>query len=99
MVSHMKATLVFREKRIEADGAIIDMTIWRVPVPVLPSPHRLKYSLYYGRGGQRLIGFDNERGKGDHMHVGDDERVYAFSTVEQLIADFLQAIATMENAR
>lgn len=44
------------------------MVIWRVPSPVPPSAHRLKYSLFYGRPGVRAVGYDNERGKGDHRH-------------------------------
>jgi hypothetical protein len=49
----------------------------------------LKYSLFYGRPGQRLIGYDNERGRGDHRHVEGKQQPYDFSTPEQLIEDFL----------
>ena len=59
-----------------------------LPEPVLGSTHALKYSLYYGPAGQRLVGYDNERGKGDHRHYGDREERYEFTTVEQLVADF-----------
>jgi hypothetical protein len=85
----MPATLVFHEKRLSFDGAILEMTIWRVPTPVPPSEHGLKYSLYFGFPGRRLVGFDNERGKGDHKHIGNQEYPYVFSSVERLIADFL----------
>jgi hypothetical protein len=84
----MKAELLFH-KRIEYDdGAIVEMVIWRVPMPVLPSAHVLKYSLFYGYPGIREVGYDNERGKGDHRHFQGVEMAYAFSTVEQLMADF-----------
>ena len=52
-------------------------------------PHGLKYSLYYGRAGERIVGYDNERGKGDHKHVEGREKRYRFVSVEQLVADFL----------
>jgi hypothetical protein len=55
---------------------------------VQTSTHGLKYSLFYGRPGVREVGYDNERGKGDHRHFQDVEMAYAFTTVEQLIADF-----------
>jgi hypothetical protein len=42
------------------------------------------------------VGFDNERGKGDHCHVRRAERKYTFVSVEQLIEDF---IATVDAAR
>ena len=84
----MKAERLFHEKMIFADGAIIEVTIWRVPAEVPPSRHFLKYSLFYGRHGERLIGYDNERGKGDHRHYGDREESYVFTSIEKLLADF-----------
>jgi Family of unknown function (DUF6516) len=59
-----------------------------VPSPVPPSTHDLKYSLFYGRPGVREIGYDNERGKGDHRHFQGVEISYRFRSVEQLMADF-----------
>ena len=70
------------------DGAIVEMALGRVPAPVPPSPHDLKYSLFYGRPGVREVGYDNERGKGDHRHFRGTETAYSFTTVERLMADF-----------
>lgn len=88
----MKATLLFRERRLYDDGAIMEMTIWRVPEPVPPTLHSLKYSLFYGRPGMRIVGYDNERGKGDHRHVGPREEPYLLTSVERLVADFLSDV-------
>ena len=68
------------------------MSIWMVPRPVHGSNHLLKYSLFYGRPGIRMIGYDNERGKGDHRHFGNREEVYSFTTPERLIEDFLAEV-------
>jgi len=38
--------------------------------------------------GRRVLGYDNERGKGDHRHVGEREESFAFSSIEQLLARF-----------
>jgi hypothetical protein len=38
--------------------------------------------------GERIVGYDNERGKGDHRHYGDREEPYIFTTMEQLLDDF-----------
>ncbi len=84
----MKAERLFYQRIDYDDGAIVEMVLWRVPSPVPPSTHGLKYSLFYGRPGIRQVGYDNERGKGDHRHYLDVEESYTFSTVEQLIADF-----------
>jgi hypothetical protein len=70
----VKAELLFD------DGAIVEMVIWRVPRPVPPSRHSLKYSLFYGRLGVREVGYDNERGKGDHRHFQGSEETYRFTT-------------------
>jgi hypothetical protein len=43
--------------------------------------------------GVRMVGFDNERGKGDHCHLDGVEVPYAFTGVDQLIEDFIAAVA------
>ncbi|WP_294538638.1 DUF6516 family protein [uncultured Rhodoblastus sp.] len=91
----MKATRVFYDRMEYADGAIVEMVIWLVPQPVEGSAHRLKYSLFYGRPGQRLVGYDNERGKGDHKHFTDREEPYPFTTPEALVSDFLADVKKM----
>lgn len=85
----MKAKCLFYDRKDYSDGAIAELTIWRVPKPVAGSAHDLKYSLFYGYPGQRVVGYDNERGKGDHRHLADREEPYTFTTVEALIADFV----------
>lgn len=85
---YMKAVLIVRDRRILTDGAIIEVVVWQVPEPVPPTTHGLKYRLFYGKNGQRIVGFDNERGKGDHKHVLDVETPYEFSSLDQLLDDF-----------
>ena len=91
----MKAELLFRQRLDYDDGGIVEMVIWRVPGPVPPSTHGLKYALFYGRPGVREVGYDNERGKGDHRHYQGVETQYVFSTVEQLMADFWTDVQTL----
>lgn len=68
-----KAILLFRDKLVFSDGAIQEMVIWRLPDSDPERPHGLKYSLYFGKDGERIVGYDNERGKGDHIHYGMTE--------------------------
>lgn len=84
----MRAELLFHQRIDYDDGAIVEMVLWRVPASVPPSTHDLKYSLFYGRPGVREVGYDNERGKGDHRHLKGAEEPYVFTTVEQLMIDF-----------
>lgn len=85
----MKAALITDFKHVADDGSLIHMVVWRVPQAVPPSTHGFKYRLVYVVEGARVVGFDNERGKGDHCHLDGKEFPYAFSTVEQLIEDFI----------
>ena len=88
-MANVKAELLRRQKSVLSDGAILELVIWRVPQPVDGSPHNYKYRLFYGRGSERIVGYDNERPKGDHRHLDGVEEPYAFSTVENLVRDFL----------
>lgn len=94
-----RATLLFHQRIDYDDGAIVEMVLWRVPAPVLPSTHGLKYSLFYGRPGIREVGYDNERGKGDHRHFRGVETGYSFSTVEQLMTDFWSDVMSLRDEK
>lgn len=89
----MKATKLLHTKEEYAQGTV-EIVIWRVPKPVPPSEHPYKYRLVYIIiiDGKRVVGYDNERGKGDHKHIRDVELPYAFQSPARLVADFLQDI-------
>ena len=88
----MKAKLITRFKDVTPDGGVVELVVWRVPEPVSPSSHWFKYRAAYSMNGVRLVGFDNERGKGDHCHLDGVERPYIFNSVEQMIEDFIAAV-------
>jgi Family of unknown function (DUF6516) len=85
----MKARLLYEFKQRYEDGAILEMVLWELPQPVAGSAHRYKYRLFYGFPGRRVVGYDNESGKGDHRHEGTRERPYRFVSVDALVKDFL----------
>lgn len=88
MIDNMDAKLFRRKKFTFDDGSTGEIVIWEVPRPVLGSTHHYKYRLYFGRDGKRIVGFDNERGKGDHCHLDGIELPYSFTTTDALINDF-----------
>lgn len=55
--------------------------------------HGYKYLAAYVVNGVRVVGFDNERGKGDHCHLDGQELPYIFVDVDQLIEDFIAAVS------
>lgn len=88
----MVAKLITKMRSVADDGSIIEMVVWRVPESVPRTTHGIKYRAIYIVGGEHVIGFDNERGKGDHCHIDGIERPYSFTTVEQLIKDFIAEV-------
>ncbi len=88
----MKATLLYRQRIDFDDGAMIEIVVWSLPKPVVGSLHHFKYRLFYGFAGKRIIGYDNERPKGDHYHRDNVETSYQFVSPERLIDDFLNAV-------
>jgi hypothetical protein len=92
MIANMNAALIYRHRLDFDDGAILEIVVWRLPTPVDGCSHPFKYRLFYGYPGQRLVGYDNERPKGDHRHRDDTETGYAFESPEKLIDDFLRDV-------
>ncbi|MBW1699380.1 MAG: hypothetical protein JRH18_19260 [Deltaproteobacteria bacterium] len=95
----MHVRLIYREKFIYSDRAIREMVLWQLPEKTTENPHGLKYRLYYGLAdGTCVVRYDNETGKGDHRHRGDQEEQYRFKDVETLVADFLEDIEKARRA-
>jgi Family of unknown function (DUF6516) len=92
----MKATLLRRIFETYGRGRIEGM-IWAVPEPVPPAEHCVKYRLVYVVDGVRVIGYDNERGKGDHKYLGTAELPYVFTDVPALLRDFIQDLKEWES--
>ena len=93
----MKAVRIFYDKTVLPDGAIVQMTIWQLPRSTSERAHGLKYSLFYGGTDGRIVGYDNESGKGDHKHIRDVETRYKFIDVETMVADFLADVERIRN--
>lgn len=88
----MRATLITRFKDLTPEGDVIELVVWRLPKAVPPSTHNYKYRAVYVVSGIRVVGYDNERGKGDHRHVRGREEAYAFTTIDRMIEDFIAAV-------
>jgi hypothetical protein len=94
----MAAQRITAIKNISPDGSILEIVIWKVPKPVPPTEHGYKYRAVYVVDGVRIVGFDNERGKGDHCHIDGKELPYAFNGVDQLLEDFIAAVETRRSS-
>jgi hypothetical protein len=94
IIANMAAQIITSIKNVNPDGSILEVVIWKVPKPVPPTEHGYKYRAVYVVDGVRIVGFDNERGKGDHCHIDGKELPYAFTGVDQLLEDFIAAVET-----
>ena len=84
----MGALQIACTKEVRDDGSIIEVVIWELPQPLARSTHCFKYRLFYGAAGLSRVRYDNERGKADHRHMGDEEFEYTFTTLDRLLDDF-----------
>ena len=92
----MAATLLYRNRTQLDSGALVEEVIWRLPDRDPERPHGYKYRLAYVRCGERVVGYDNERGKGDHRHYAGREEPYRFVSLDRLLADFRADVAQEE---
>lgn len=93
----MKAVELIQTRVTYSEWAFAELVLWRLPKPTEGSSHRFKYRLAYVVRGVCVLRYDNESGKGDHRHVGGKEYTYAFTTPDQLIADFQHDIVRWNN--
>ena len=84
----MKATELVRSRIAYSASAFAEIVVWQLPAALEGSEHQFKYRLAYVVGGECVLRYDNEAGKGDHRHVRQREYAYAFRSLEQLLADF-----------
>jgi len=83
----MKGALIKHDRINDTYGNLVEMKLWSVPITE-HTPHGVKYSLVYIVDGKRVIGYDNERGKGDHKHIEGTETPYVFIDIDVLVDDF-----------
>jgi hypothetical protein len=88
----MKARSILDRRVVLSESAFVEMTLWRVPEPVMGCAHGYKYSLAYVIDEVCVLRYDNERGKGDHRHIGGREQAVVFSGTDRLLADFLNDV-------
>jgi hypothetical protein len=89
MIGYMKATQYANQKIKLPDGSLVSVVIWQLPEPSDEQPHGLKYRLNYCTAdGATLIRYDNEKGKGDHKHIGNEQESYTFKGIGTLLDDF-----------
>jgi hypothetical protein len=86
--NNMEAVLIEKSRTTVGDTAFFETVLWHVPTLVPGSSHHFKYRLALIVNGECVMRYDNERGKGDHRHLGDLEEPIEFTTLEALFDAF-----------
>jgi hypothetical protein len=92
IISNMNAEIILNERHIISENTLVEMVVWRLPSSLSGSHHGLKYRLALVVNGHCVMRYDNEAGKGDHKHVGNDEIPYTFTTSQALLDDFWNVV-------
>lgn len=88
----MAAAQIIKRRIVVAADAFVEVVVWQLQQPVDGCAHLFKYRLAYVVGGQCVIRYDNERGKGDHRHAGSLAAPYRFQSPQHLMRDFLDDV-------
>ncbi|WP_130272883.1 toxin-antitoxin system TumE family protein [Phyllobacterium myrsinacearum] len=83
-----KATLIEKSRTVINDTAFFEVVLWHLPSSVPGSSHPFKYRLALVVDGVCVLRYDNERGKGDHRHIGNTEEPFEFTSLEALYEAF-----------
>jgi len=75
----MKAVLLLKQKLTDADGDILELVVWKVPMGV-KHPKGVRYRLAFIPQGQDdpALLYDNHHPKGPHKHNNEAESAYVF---------------------
>ena len=89
----MAAELIQERRYALGADRFVAVSIWRLAVPLPPSTHNFKYRLALVANGVCVLRYDNERGKGDHKHLGEQEVPYTFISLDHVVDDFWADVA------
>ncbi|UUP18838.1 hypothetical protein NTH_03323 [Nitratireductor thuwali] len=77
----MKAELIEKSRTVINDTAFFEVVLWLLPAPAPGSEHPFKYRLALVINNECVLRYDNERGKGDHRHLGNCEEPIEFTSL------------------
>ena len=95
----MTAELLEQDRFYFDEESFAEVKIWKVPQPVRGSTHFYKYPLAFIVHGECVLHYDNEAGKGDHKHLGDQEFSIPFVDLQMLRRDFFAEVKRWRTKR
>lgn len=95
MRNNVKAKLIDKSRTVLSETTFFEVVLWLLPEPVPGSTHLFKDRLALIVDGECVLRYDNERGKGDHRHIGNREEAIEFTSLEALYDAFLADMERM----
>ena len=89
IMSNMRARNLIDRRITLSTTAFAELVVWELPAPLTGSGHRYKYRFALVAYDVCVFRYDNEAGKGDHVHIGTVEKPYLFIDIDKLTTDFL----------
>src|SRR5437899_3249894 len=71
---------------------VIEHSVTKGPPPPAVARHDFKYRMALVARNVCVLRYDNEAGKGDHVHRANIELRYRFSDIDRLVANFLDDV-------
>jgi hypothetical protein len=92
----MNAAQILQQKVVleHQDGitlGIFEFVVWGVP-KTKEYREGIKYRAWLSVDGETIFGFDNQKPKGPHLHIGQEEVGYVYRGLVQLREDILAMI-------
>jgi hypothetical protein len=87
----MAGRLIIHEKWVTNEGDLVEIKVWTVDKSG-SFPEGVKYSMVFVHEGQRVLCFDNERGKGPHEHYFGRETPFEFKDLQHLLNKFEKSV-------
>jgi hypothetical protein len=88
----MDAESLRRNDYTLSETTTVEIVVWRLPRRLSGSAHEFKYRMALISNRVCVLRFDNEDGKGDHKHIGDQEYPYDFIDLTTLDRDFWKEV-------
>jgi hypothetical protein len=83
--------LVIHEKWVTNEGDLVEIKVWSVDRSA-SFPEGVKYSMAFIHEDERVLGYDNERGKGHHEHRFGRERMIDYRDLEHMLKKFEKSV-------
>ena len=98
-MAKMRAELIIHQKLTSIKGLIREIFVWRLRKSER-YPHGVKYRLALVDPASAKVHllYDNHWPKGHHVHTGEYEEAYEFTSIASLVRDFREKADSLERS-